>query len=134
MSDHAPQREQAERPARRVPRGVILIAVLLIAGAFFVGGLGVLVPDQALATIGVPRSLMLVGSLITGLLAYGLLRLRRWAWAATLSFLIVNAYFLLLSALTIGAPQYVGFGLLLLIAAYLLLPSVRAVFWRSRQS
>jgi hypothetical protein len=134
MSEHAPQREQSERPARRVPRGVILIAALLIVGAFFVGGLGALVPDQALATIGVPRSLMLIGALVTGLLAYGLLRLRRWAWAATLSFLIVNAYFLLLSALTIGAPQYVGFGLLLAIAAYLLLPSVRAVFWRSPHS
>lgn len=131
MSGRAEQTEQVERSQRRVPRGVILIGVLLIVGAFFVGGMGLLVPDLALASIGVPRSLMLVGALITGLLAYGLLRVRRWAWAATLSFLVVNAYFLLLSALVIGTTQYFGFGLLLLAAAYLLLPSVRAVFWRS---
>lgn len=130
MSGRVGQPEPAERPQRRVPRGVILIGVLLIVGTFFVGGLGLLVPDEALAAIGVPRSLMLVGALITGVLAYGLLRVRRWAWAATLSFLIVNAYFLLLSALVVGTTQYVGFGLLLLLAAYLLLPGVRAVFWR----
>lgn len=128
MSDQTSQHEQ---PQRRVPRGVIMIALLLIVGAFFVGGLGTLVPTETLREVGVPRSLMLVGALVTGLLAYGLLRMRRWAWAATLSFLIVNAYFLLLSAIVIGTSQYIGFGLLILIAAYLLLPSVRAAFWRS---
>lgn len=128
MSD---QTRQHEQPQRRVPRGVILIALLLIVGAFFVGGLGTLVPTETLTEVGVPRSLMLVGALVTGLLAYGLLRMRRWAWAATLSFLIVNAYFLLLSAIVIGTTQYIGFALLILIAAYLLLPSVRAAFWRS---
>lgn len=125
-----PVDSSSQESRRRVPRGVLLIAVLLIAGAFFVGGLGALVPDRALEDVGVPRSLMLVGALITALLAYGLLRMRRWAWAATLSFLVVNAYFLLLSALVVGTTQYIGFATLLLLGAYLLLPGVRAAFWR----
>lgn len=119
-----------QRAARSVPRGVILIAILFIVGAFFSTGLGLLVPQATLDTADLPRSLLVVGGLLTALLAYGLLRLRRWAWAATLSFLVVNAFFLLLNALALGAPQYVGLGLLMIVGVYLLLPRVRAVFWK----
>jgi hypothetical protein len=114
---------------QRTPRGVILIGILLIIGAFFTGGM-MLVPTQTLAEFNLPRSLLFFGALITGLLAYGLLRLRRWAWAATLSFIVVNAYFLILNAALRGTVQYAGLIVLVVAGIYLLLPSVRSSFLR----
>lgn len=116
--------------SRRAPRGVLVIAILLIIGAFFSAGVGVLFPTETLQNANVPRSLLLFGALVTGILAYGLIRVRRWAWAATLSFVIVQAYFLLLGTLLEGGSQYVGFAMLIAIAAYMLLPGVRNVFLR----
>jgi hypothetical protein len=119
----------AEQTQSRIPRGVILIATLLIIGAFFTGGLGLLVPTRTLSDAGLPRSLMLSGALVTSVLAYGLLRMRRWAWGATLSFVLVQTYFVLLNTLVDGAIQYAGLSVLLAIGAYLLLPKVRMVFF-----
>jgi hypothetical protein len=120
----------AEQTQQRIPRGVILIASLLIIGAFFTGGLGALVPTRTLAESGLPRSLLLTGALLTTILAYGLLRMRRWAWGATLSFVLVQAYFVILNTLIDGATQYIGLALLLAIGGYMLLPGVRTVFLR----
>ena len=113
---------------RKTPRGVILIATLLIIGAFFAGGVGSLFPSETLAEFNQPRSLLLIGELVTALLAYGLLRLRRWAWFATLSFVFVNAYFLVLGARLDGGGEYIGLGVLLAVGGYMLLPAVRTVF------
>lgn len=124
----------AQTKRDRIPRGIVLIATLLMIGAFFVGGIGLLVPTQTLTTFNLPRSLLLVGALVVGVLVYGLLRMRRWAWGATLSFVFVNAYFILLQARLTGAGQYVGLAILLLIAIYLFTPGVRAVFLRPRDS
>lgn len=107
---------------------MILIATLLIIGAFFTGGLGSLVPSQTLAEAGLPRSLLLTGALLTTFLAYGLLRMRRWAWGATLSFVMVQIYFVVLNTLINGAVQYAGLAVLVAIGAYMLQPSVRSVF------
>lgn len=123
----------AKEQTRKTPRGVILIATLLITGAFFAGGVGSLFPAETLASFNQPRSLLLVGALVTALLAYGLLRLRRWAWFATLSFVFVNAYFLLLGARLDGSVEYIGLGLLLAIGVYMLLPAVRSVFLRQER-
>jgi hypothetical protein len=121
----------AEQNQQRIPRGVILIASLLIIGAFFTGGLGALVPTRTLDESGLPRSLMLTGALVTTILAYGLLRMRRWAWGATLSFVLVQAYFVILNTLIDGVTQYIGLAVLTAIGGYMLLPSVRMVFFRS---
>ena len=120
--------KMTEETQRRIPRGVIIIATLLIVGAFFTGGLGLLVPSQTLRDAGLPRSLMLSGALVASVLAYGLLWMRRWAWGAMLSFVLVQAYFVLLNTLIDGTVQYVGLALLLAIGAYLLQPRVRTVF------
>lgn len=129
------ENKQLEREqGRRTPRGVIFIATLLIVGAFFVGGVGSLFPSETLASFNQPRSLLLVGALITALLAYGLLRLRRWAWFATLSFVFVNAYFLVLRAQLDGNVQYVGLAVLVAAAVYLALPSVRSAFLHRQPS
>jgi hypothetical protein len=114
---------------RRTPRGVILIAMLLIVGAFFTAGL-ILVPTATLQEFNLPRSLLLFGAFVTGLLAYGLLRMRRWAWAATLSFVVVNGYFLILNATQRGTVEYGGLAVLIAAGIYLLLPGVRAAFLR----
>lgn len=120
----------AEHTQQRIPRGVIAIATLLIIGAFFTGGLGSLVPTRTLEEAGLPRSLLLTGALLTTVLAYGLLRVRRWAWAATLSFVVVQACFVVLNTLIYGTAAYAGLVILLAIAVYLLRPGVRAVFFR----
>lgn len=116
------------RPPRG-PRGVMLIAVLLTAGALMVGLLGLLVPGNTLVEANLPRSLLLFGAAVTGVLAYGLFRMRRWAWAATLSFAVVNLSFLLPNV-SDGAGRFVGAALLLLAGLYMLLPSVRASFFK----
>lgn len=122
--------EIAERTSQRIPRGVIAIATLLIVGAFFTGGLGSLVPTSTLDEAGLPRSLLLTGALLTTVLAYGLLRMRRWAWGATLSFVIVQAVFVVLNTLVYGTAAYAGLVILLAIAVYMLQPSIRSVFFR----
>src|SRR5687768_13926667 len=122
--------EMAEQTRQRMPRGVIAIATLLLIGAFFTGGLGSLVPSNTLAEAGLPRSLLLTGALLTTVLAYGLLRMRRWAWGATLSFVIVQTVFVVLNTLVYGTAAYAGLVILLVVAGYLLQPSTRAVFFR----
>ena len=126
--EHVSQEQQ-----RRLPRGVIVIATLLFIGAFFSCGI-MLVPAQTLQEFNLPRSLLFVGAVATGVLGYGLLRLRRWAWGAALGFVFVNAYFLILGALAGGGVQIVGLGILALTAGYLFLPRVRAAFLRPPES
>ncbi len=121
--------EISQEQQRRLPRGIIIIASLLFIGAFFSCGI-MLAPTTTLQEFNLPRSLLLVGALATGVLGYGLLRLRRWAWGAALGFVFVNAYFLILGALAGGGVQVVGLSILALTALYLFLPHVRAAFLR----
>lgn len=121
----------ASKQRSRAPRGVLLLATLLTAGALLVGLLGLLVPGATLLEANLPRSLLLFGATVTGVLAYGLFRMRRWAWAATLSFVVINLSFLLPN-LRSGAAGLPGAALLLLAGVYMVLPSVRAAFYRSR--
>ncbi len=76
----------------KLPRGVIIIAVLLWLGAFFTAGV-MLVPTATLEQENLPRSLLLVGALALAVLGYGLIRLRRWAWIATILLAFVNGSF-----------------------------------------
>ncbi len=110
----------------RLPRGIILIAVLLWTGAFFTAGM-MLVPTTTLDQFNLPRSLLFVGALALSILGYGLVRLRRWAWIAAILFIFVNGYSLLLYALE-GTVQFVGLGLLIVIAVYLFRPAIRSRF------
>ena len=112
-----------------MPRGVIVIASLLTAGALMVGLMGLLVPGETLLGANLPRSLLLFGALVTGILAYGLFRMRRWAWAATISFVVVNFSFLLPN-LRAGTGGLLGAALLLLAGVYMMLPSVRGAFYK----
>ncbi len=119
----------SQKNRNRTPRGVVVIALLLAAGAFFTAGM-MLVPTATLEQFNLPRSLLLSGATLTALLAYGLLRMRRWAWAATLSFIIVNGYFLVWTAVQGGNVAYGGLAVLIAAGIYLLLPGVRAAFLR----
>ncbi len=110
-----------------MPRGVIVIASLLTAGTLMVGLMGLLVPGETLLGANLPRSLLLFGALVTGILAYGLFRMRRWAWAATISFVVVNLSFLLPN---LRAGGLLGAALLLLAGVYMMLPSVRGAFYK----
>jgi hypothetical protein len=110
----------------KLPRGVIIIAVLLWLGAFFTAGV-MLVPTATLEQENLPRSLLLVGALALAVLGYGLIRLRRWAWIATILVAFVNGYFLLLNALE-GSSQFAGLLVLIAMVAYLIQPRVRTRF------
>lgn len=129
MSSDSQSRDDAT-PVRRppIPRGVILIALVLVAGVLLVGGVATLFPSAALA--GVPRSLLLFGAAIFGFLAYGLLRMRRWAWGATLAFVVVQLSFLVLNALQFGSVSFGGLLVLLAIGAYMIQPRIREAFLR----
>ncbi len=111
---------------RKTPRGVLLLGLLLYAGAFVSAAAGLVVPDDLLA--GVPRWVLLLGALACAILATGLVRRRRWAWFATLAFVAVNAYYLLLGTATRGQNTIVGTTVLAVAAGYLLWPKVRATF------
>ena len=110
----------------KLPRGVIIIAVLLWLCAFFTAGV-MLVPTATLEQENLPRSLLLVGALALAVLGYGLIRLRRWAWIATILVAFVNGYFLLLNALE-GSSQFAGLLVLIAMVAYLIQPRVRTRF------
>ncbi len=122
----------SEKKEPRTPRGVIMISIMLIVVVFFSAGVGTLVRGEALSEAGLTRSLLLSFAFVTAVLVYGLLRLRRWAWGATLSFVIVQACFLLLQSLVEGVNLLIAFTPLLLVFAYLMLPSVRTVFLSNR--
>ncbi len=117
-----------EATTRRLPRGVILLALLLYGGAFVSAAAGLVVPAVMLA--GVPRWVLLLSGLVTGTLATGLLLGRRWAWFSTLAFIAVNAYYLALGTIQRGQNMLLGGTVMALVAGYLLWPSVRAFFLR----
>lgn len=122
MSTQRPKKSREER----LPRGVIIIALLLWIGAFFTAGIA-LVPTATLAQFGLPRSLLLVGGLALAVLGYGLIRLRRWAWIAAILFVFVNGYSLLLYALD-GTSEFAGLLVLIAVIVYLLQPRIRTRF------
>jgi hypothetical protein len=102
----------------RRPRGVLVLALLLFLFAG-VGLLAALLPQ--LREPEVPTPVYLVASLYFGMLGWGLLKLRRWAWYATLIAIAISAYFgvqLQLASLLFLAAA----------AAYLLWPKVRVAF------
>lgn len=113
---------------RRLPRGVIVLSFLFYAGAFLSIIVALAVPDALLN--GLPRWVPLAGAVAIGTLATGLLRRRRWAWFATLAFVAVNAYYLLLGLTLRGQNTLVGGTVLAVVAGYLLWPGVRAAFLR----
>jgi hypothetical protein len=118
--------ETAGKQRRKTPRGVLVLGLLLYAGAFVSAAAGLVVPADLLA--GVPRWVLLLGALACAILATGLVRRRRWAWFATLTFVAVNAYYLLLGTATRGQNTIVGTTILAIVAGYLLWPKVRAAF------
>ncbi len=118
--------EPPTRPA--APRGVIVLALLLYVGAFVSAVTAAVVATPLLG--GVPRSILLLGAFASAVLATGLLRRRRWAWFATLVFVAINGYYLLLATALRGQNSILGLTILTAVAAYLFWPSVRSVYLR----
>ena len=78
--------------------------------------------------VGQSRGLYLCYGLLIGILATGLLRRRRWAWFSTLAFLIISAYYVLLTTPLNAGNAVVGLSVIAASAAYLLWPGVRAAY------
>ena len=119
---HTPEKRRA------LPRGVILLGLLLYSAAFVLAAAGIIAPAAAFP--GLPRWVYLLYALVLGVLATGLLRRRRWAWLAMLAFSVVNGYYLLLGTAERGQNSIVGLTILAIVTAYLLWPGVRAVYLR----
>ena len=113
---------------RAAPRGVIVLSLLLYTGAFISAAAAAVVPADVLR--GLPRWIYLLYALVLTVLATGLLRRRRWAWFAALTFVAINGYYLLLGIAERGQNSIVGLTILTVIAAYLLWPGVRSVYLR----
>ena len=111
---------------RAAPRGVILLSLLLYAGAFVSAVAAAVIPATTLG--GLPRWVYLLYALVLTVLATGLLRRRRWAWFAALAFVAINGYYLLLGTAERGQNSIVGLTILAVVAAYLLWPGVRSVY------
>lgn len=117
-----------KRRRRAVPRGVIMLGLLLYAGAFVSLATGVVLGTAQLN--GVPRWVPLLGALVLVVLATGLFRRRRWAWFSMLAFVGVSAFYLLRATAERGENSIVGLTILAVIAGYLLGPGVRMVYLR----
>ncbi len=110
---------------RAVPRGVIVLGLLLYVGAF-VSAVVAAAPAGALANL--PRWVYLLYALVLAILATGLLRRRRWAWFAMLAFVATNTYYLLLGTAQRGQNTIVALTILAIVAAYLFWPGVRSAY------
>lgn len=128
MMQRSPESKPALVAKQPVPRGVIVIALLLYLGAAALVAAAAL-PATALG--GVPRWALLMAAAAQAVLATGLFRKRRWAWFGALAFAAVNAYYLYRGVFQ-GQNQIVGLTLLALMAGYLLLPRVRDVYLQSQ--
>jgi len=117
----APAHGRDER--RAVPRGVIVLGLLLYTIAFISVAVALFIP-----AVGLPRWILLLYGLATATLATGLFRRRRWAWFSMLAFVLVNGYYLLLGTAQRGQNTAVGLTVLAVIAAYLLWPGVRGAY------
>lgn len=115
-----------KRRRRAVPRGVILLGLLLYAGAFVLLATAVVLGTAQMN--GVPRWVPLLGALVLVVLATGLFRRRRWAWFSMLAFVGVSAFYLLRATAERGQNSIVGLTILAVIAGYLLGPGVRMVY------
>ena len=110
---------------RAVPRGVIVLGLLLYVGAF-VSAVVAVAPAGALANL--PRWVYLLYALVLAILATGLLRRRRWSWFAMLAFVATNGYYLLLGTAQRGQNSIVALTILAIVAAYLFWPGVRSAY------
>ncbi len=110
--------------------GVLAGLGLMAFGALassMIGGLSLL-GDIVGALVGVVGAIFLVFGLISFLLAYGLLKGRRWAWTVSLVFAILGLIFGILQML--GSP---GSGVLQVVISgiiiyYLYRPNVKSFF------
>ncbi len=111
---------------RAVPRGMIVLGLLLYAGALISAAAGLVLGVAELD--GVPRWVPLLGAVVLAILATGLFRRRRWAWFSMLAFVGVSAFYLLRATAERGENTIIGLTILALIAGYLLGPRVRTMY------
>ncbi len=113
----------------RLPRGIILLALVLYTGAFLSAVAALVTRPNLLGSV--PSWILPLGAFLTATLATGLLMRRRWAWFGTLAFVAVNAYYLFLGATVRGDNILISGSVLAVVAGYLLWPGVRAAFLRN---
>lgn len=126
MSAEEASISQEKRRRRAVPRGVILLGLLLYVGALV--SLAAALVLGAPELNGVPRWVPLLGALVLVVLATGLFRRRRWAWFSMLTFVGVSAFYLLRATAERGQNSIIGLTILAVVAGYLLGPGVRTTY------
>lgn len=119
-----------DAPVRRAkrPKGVMLLVVLLYIAAGLVVVSALATGEQRL-----PSDVSTVITIYLLILAWGLWKLFRWAWFATLIMFVLSTFYILSNATLIGEsltaiPVLVPLGFIAVALAYLLSPRVRQVY------
>lgn len=112
-----------ERQRPRRPRGVIILSLMLTSFGLVLALAGMVAPSPA-----IPAMAYAGGTLYFFILAWGLMKLRRWAWFATLIAMAIAGTELALTPVMTGRTALAPMAFLALGALYLLLPNVRTVF------
>ncbi|HEY1016581.1 MAG TPA: hypothetical protein VGE07_27970 [Herpetosiphonaceae bacterium] len=128
MAEESLPHDQAEAALRRAktPRGIMLLSLLFYAAA----GL-VVVATLATTQEPVPGDIAALMTIYLVILGWGLWKLYRWAWFATLIMFALSTMRLISDAALSGAS--IGFALLFIAiaSAYLLWPKVRGIYLRN---
>jgi hypothetical protein len=111
------------------PKGIVVLVLLLYLAA----GLVVLSSIIGGDTI-IPSDITALITICFLVLAWGLWKLFRWAWSATIIMFILNSFYILSNGLRTATPLIsLGVGLPIVVAltiiAYLLSEKVRRVYW-----
>lgn len=127
MSQDLTSGQQPAGPRRaRIPKGIMLLSLLFYAAA----GL-VIVATLATTQEPVPGDIAALMTIYLSILGWGLWKLYRWAWFATLIMFALSTMRLISDAALSGAS--IGFALLFIAIAsgYLLWPEVRGIYLRN---
>lgn len=110
-----------------LPRGILLIGLILLSAGVI---LTVTSISPNLRDPNIPSTMYLFAAFYFFLLGWGLLRLYRWAWYATIIAMAMSAYFISQYA-PLSNPG-ISLGFLGAIGVYLLLPTVRNQFLKKK--
>ena len=126
MSNQLERDRQADSPAQRRaqrPKGIILLTLLFYAAALLV-----VVASLAAAEFTIPSDIVALTSIYLFILGWGLWKLYRWAWFATLIMLGLSVIRLLSDAALVNQP--IGWAMIFIAvcSSYLLWPNVRRTY------
>ena len=114
------------KPARKLPRGVYILALLLFLGGGIMLLASIVLPIQG--TNLVPWYIYLAYAAYMMAIGWGLWGARRWAYLAALLMCVVLGFYQLQTAVVLQKNALFPFLALAVIFGYLIQPRLRAIF------